>query len=130
MLYNRLWFGHDKYGVTVGGGQMTNPGRYLAILPPVNGATASTGTPYFTENPGDSLKAWDVSTTFQYMPRDEITFSAEWGYRHANAPYFAGPGGVTPPGGNNGNPSQKIPGWSPDLVKSESRVNFALMVKF
>jgi hypothetical protein len=130
MLYNRLWFGHDKYAFVVGGGQMTNPGRYLAILPPVNGATASTGTPYFTENPGDQLKAWDVSTTFQYMPRDEITFSAEWGYRHANVPYFAGPGGVTPPGGNNGNPTQVIPGWAPDLVKSESRVNFALMVKF
>ena len=130
MLYNRLWFGHDKYAFVVGGGQMTNPGRYLAILPPVNGATSATGTPYFTENPGDSLKAWDVSTTFQYVPRDEITFLAEWGYRHANVPYFAGPGGVTPPGGNNGNPTQVIPGWAPDLVKSESRVNFALMVKF
>jgi hypothetical protein len=130
MLYNRVWFGHDKYAVTVGGGQMTNPGRYLAILPPVNGATAATGTPYFTENPGDQLKAWDVSTSFNYMPADEVTFVAEWGYRHANVGYFAGPGGLTPPGGNTGSPTQLVPGWAPDLVKSESRVNFAVMVKF
>jgi hypothetical protein len=130
MLYNRLWFDHDKYAFVVGGGQMTNPGRYLAILPPVNGATASTGTPYFTENPGDSLKAWDVSATFQYMPKEEITFLAEWGYRHANIPYFAGPGGLTPPGGNTGTPAIPVPGWTPDLVNSEGRVNFAIMVKF
>ena len=33
---------------------MNNPGRYLALVPPINGATAVTGTPYFTENPGRS----------------------------------------------------------------------------
>ena len=129
MLYNRFWFAKDHYALTLGGGQMTNPGRYLAIFPPIDGATATTGSPYFTENPGDQLKAWDVSTTFNYMPKDEITFCLEWGYRHANVPYFAGPGGVTPPGGNNGNPTAVIPGWTPDLVKSEGRVLFSLMVK-
>jgi len=35
------------------------PGRYLVLLPPINGATAITGTPYFTENPGDQFHATD-----------------------------------------------------------------------
>ncbi|HLY66239.1 MAG TPA: TonB-dependent receptor, partial [Chloroflexota bacterium] len=46
MAYNRFWFDHDTYAVTVGGGFMNNPGRYLALLPPINGATAVSGTPY------------------------------------------------------------------------------------
>src|SRR5437588_4393066 len=61
MIYNRLWFDRDKYGLTIGGGQIYNPGRYLVLLPPINGATAASGTPYFTENPGDPYKAWDMS---------------------------------------------------------------------
>ena len=63
MLYNRLWFHKDRYGFTLGGGKINNPGRYLVLLPPINGATAASGTPYFTENPGDPYKAWDVSGT-------------------------------------------------------------------
>ena len=43
MLYNRLWFHKDLYGVTLGGGQINNPGRYLVLLPPINGATAALG---------------------------------------------------------------------------------------
>ncbi|MGA8491842.1 MAG: outer membrane beta-barrel protein, partial [Terriglobales bacterium] len=51
MLYNRLWFHKDLYGFTLGGGKINNPGRYLVLLPPINGANATSGTPYFTENP-------------------------------------------------------------------------------
>jgi len=51
MIYNRLWFDRDKYGLTIGRGQINNPGRYLVLLPPINGATAASGTPYFTEIP-------------------------------------------------------------------------------
>ena len=43
MVYNRLWFDHDRYGLTLGGGYMTNPGRYLVLMPPINGATAFSG---------------------------------------------------------------------------------------
>ena len=57
MFYNRLWFDKDKFGVTLGGGEINNPGRYLVLLPPINGATAFSGTPYFTENPGQTFKA-------------------------------------------------------------------------
>ena len=34
MVYNRLWFHKDLYGLTLGGGQINNPGRYLVLLPP------------------------------------------------------------------------------------------------
>jgi len=130
MAYNRWWFKKDLYAVTLGGGQINNPGRYLVLLPPINGATASTGTPYFTENPGDAFKAWDASTTFDYMPSQYITFRYEYNYRAANVPYFTGRGGITPAGGNTGNPAAIVPGFTPDLRKDESRLNFAVLVKF
>ena len=56
MLYDRSWFADDKIGVTLGGGAMKNPGRYLVLVPPINGATALSGTPYFTANPGDPFR--------------------------------------------------------------------------
>ena len=102
MLYNRWWFMNDRYGFTLGGGAMDNPGRYLVLLPPINSAVAYTGTPYFTGNPGDPFKAWDLSATFDYMPKQWVTFRWEYGYRHANVPYWTGRGGITPPGGNTG----------------------------
>jgi hypothetical protein len=130
MLYNRFWFHKDLYAITVGGGQINNPGRYLVLLPPINGATAESGTPYFSESPGDPFKAWDVSFTTDYMPSQYITFRMEYNHRAANVPYFAGPGGVTPPGGNTGAPGSFVPGFTPDLVKSENRMTGALLVMF
>lgn len=70
---------------------ITNPGRYLVLIPPINGATAFSGTPYFTANPGDRYKAWDASITFDYMPRQFSTFRFEYNHRAANVPYFSGP---------------------------------------
>lgn len=130
MIYNRVWFHHDLYAVTVGGGAINNPGRYLVLLPPINGATAASGTPYFTENPGDPYKAWDASATFDYMPSQYITFRWEYNHRAANVPYFSGPGGVTPPGGNTSAPGSLVPGFAPDLRKTENRLNIAILVKF
>jgi hypothetical protein len=130
MLYNRFWFHRDLYALTLGGGQINNPGRYLVLLPPINGATAASGTPYFTENPGDPFKAWDVSVTTDYMPSQYVTFRLEYNHRAANVPYFSGPGGVTPPGGNTGAPGSLVPGFTPDLVKSENRITGALLVMF
>ena len=106
MMYNRYWFKKDRYAVTLGGGQMNNPGRYLTLLPPINGATAFSGTPYFTENPGDRSQMHDGTVTFDYMPSQFITFRLEEGYRYSDVPYWTGRGGITPPGGNNGFPSQ------------------------
>ncbi len=130
MFYNRLWFDKDRYGLTLGGGKINNPGRYLVLLPPINGATAASGTPYFTENPGDPFKAWDASATFDYMPSQYITFRWEFDHRAANVPYFSGPGGITPPGGNTGPLGSVVPGFTPDLRKIENRIDLSILVKF
>ena len=130
MLYNRMWFHKDLYGFTLGGGQINNPGRYLVLLPPINGATAASGTPYFPENPGDPFKAWDASATFDYMPSQYITFRMEYDHRHANVPYFSGPGGVTPPGGNTGSPGSTVTGWYPNLVQTQNTILGAILVMF
>ena len=157
MFYNRFWFHRDLFGLTLGGGKMNNPGRYLVLLPPINGetaVTASTNSPYFTENPGDPYKAWDSSITFDYMPKQYVTFRWEYDYRHANVPYWTGRGGITPPGGNTGFPTQfvcqsgvtsgetTLPAaqtactaigstvWSPDLRRNESFIDMSIMVKF
>jgi len=157
MAYNRFWFHRDLFGLTIGGGQINNPGRYLVLLPPINGetaVTASTNSPYFSENPGNPFKAWDSSITFDYMPKQYITFRWEYDYRHANVPYWSGPGGITPPGGNNGSPQYYVCSsgassgqsalgpaetacggghssvWFPDLRKDESFIDMAIMVKF
>jgi len=153
MLYNRTWFHKDLFALTLGGGEMSNWGRYLTLLPPIDGATAATGTPYFTELPGQRAHMWDSTVTFQYMPKQYITWWAEVGYRHSDVPYFAGRGGVTPPGGNNGlaqyytciNGSSAGTGtlaaaqvacggagdvWFPDLRRSETKASVGVMVKF
>jgi hypothetical protein len=129
MTYQRFWFHKDLFAFTLGGGAIDNPGRYLVLLPPINGASAITGTPYFTENPGDRYKAWDASATFDYMPQQFITWRLEYNHRAANVPYFTGPGGITPQGGNTGTPGQVVPGWTPDLRKREDRITVAILVK-
>ena len=163
MLYNRMWFKKDRYGLTVGGGQINNPGRYLVLDPPINGETAESAAinaPYFTGNPSDPFKAWDSSITFDYMPRQYITFRWEYDYRHASVPYWSGRGGVTPPGSggvpytNNGYPqffacndgnssmqealsaaqaacgAQGSTVWFPDLRRDEQFIDMAILVKF
>jgi len=147
MFYNRFWFHKDLYAITLGGGAMDNPGRYLTLLPPINGADAVSGSPYFPESPGLPFKAWDTSATFDWMPRQYITFRWEYGYRHASVPYFTGHGGITPPLGNNGVPGQFVCNdgtpdptglgcgshgglFTPDLRKNEPSLRFAVLVKF
>ena len=157
MVYNRWWFDRDLFGFSLGGGVINNPGRYLVLLPPINGETAASAainSPYFTENPGDPFKAWDSSGTFDYMPRQWLTFRFEGDFRHANVPYWSGSGGITPPAAGglepgtnngypteyacmNGSPSLTAAGcatngglWSPNLRKREWLLDIDLMVKF
>ena len=163
MLYNRAWFKKDTHGLTIGGGKINNPGRYLVLLPPINGETAPSAAinaPYFTGNPGDPFKAWDMSLTYDYMPRQWLTFRWEYDYRHASVPYWTGRGGITPPGSggvpytNNGSPqffactdgntsgaltlsaaqtscgAQGSSVWFPDLRRDQSMIDIAIMVKF
>ena len=114
----------------MGGGPIKNPGRYLVLLPPINGATATSGSPYFSQSPGDQYTAWDEQVTLDYMPIQNITFRLEYGHRWASVPLFTGNGGVTPTGGNNGAPgSPGNGGWTPDLTQIEDRVTAAMMVR-
>jgi hypothetical protein len=143
MLYDRTWLHNDLYAVTIGGGFMNNPGRYLALTPPINGATAASGSPYFTQQPGQKLFQWDTQINFQYMPRDWITWWTEATFRHSSVPYWSGSGGVTPPGGNTGSPASCVGGgadptsnncsandWFPDLRTREVVVGGGVLVKF
>ena len=72
------------------------------------------------------------------------------GFRHSSIPYFAGQGGVTPPLGNNGNPSQYVCNdgaaagttvtstscandggvWYPDLRTRQAVLSGGVLVKF
>ena len=120
MAYHRLWFLNGVIGWTVGGGYIHNPGRYLVLAP--TGAASSV----FTIAPGQSFDAWDASTSLDWMPNEQVTWRLELVHRAANVPYFAGHGGVTSPDGYNPTPA----GFSPDLVKEETRLVLAFMARF
>ncbi|MGD0798470.1 MAG: outer membrane beta-barrel protein [Acidobacteriaceae bacterium] len=120
MLYERTWFNHDRQALTFGGGQINNPGRYLVLTPIINEATALNESPYFSQNPGDPYVATDGTVTFTYMPRQFITYLLEYGYRHANVPYWNGRKGMTPPGANTQTPV----GASGDYVCTNGSASF------
>ena len=71
-----------------------------------------------------------MQVTGDYMPTRNITFRIEYNHRAANVPYFSGHGGITPPGGNQGDPGSFVEGFTPDLRKTENRLTYALMVMF
>jgi hypothetical protein len=135
MFYNRIWFAHNKLAWTVGGGVMTNPGRYLVLYPtgqdsplpnPTN-PTQTEGAFPFSANPGDKFTGWDCYTNLDLMPNQSLTFRIEFVHRETSVPYFAGSGGVTSPSGYTTTPL--TPDWKPDLVKSENRVIVALLFR-
>jgi hypothetical protein len=153
MAYNRWWWHKDLLAFTLGGGQISNPGRYLTLVLPINGADAISGTPYFPAYPGAPFKAYDGTATLDWMPSQFVTFRTEFGYRHANVPYWSGRGGITPPGGNNGSPADFVCStgassgqtdllaaeaacgggrssvWFPDLRHGQALLSFSIMVK-
>ena len=113
------------------------------MTPPINGATAASGSPYFTQQPGQKLYQWDSQLNFQHMPKDWITWWTEATFRHSSVPYWSGQGGITPPGGNNGSPGSCVGGganattgqrdagdWFPDLRTREVIWGAGVLVKF
>jgi Putative beta-barrel porin-2, OmpL-like. bbp2 len=150
MIYNRLWFG-DHFAWNIGGGYMHNPGQYLVLAP-----TGYADTLFQQQTgPGSTFDAWDMSTTFSWMPSQNMTVLFEVVHRAIDnlgaAPgtnplkgYFAGPGGVTGPTGfaNTGEytysssgasiapPLSSWGGWQPDMQKSETRFIIAFLVRF
>lgn len=135
MLYNRTWFYNDKFAWTIGGGIMTNPGRYLVLyptgqaspLPDPNNPSQTEGAFPFSANPGDSFRGWDASTNLDWMPNQSLLFRLEFVHRHSSVPYFAGKGGVTSQSGYS--TSILEPSWRPDLKNSESRIILVLLFR-
>jgi opacity protein-like surface antigen len=118
---------------------MNNPGRYLVLAPT---GVASPFQPLsiqglgytqpdqqaFSLNPGTTFNAFDYEAGFQYMPNELITYDLEYNHRQADTNYFAGHGGVTSPDGYT---TTAVPlGWRPDLVKSDSRIIAAMLLRF
>jgi hypothetical protein len=135
MFYNRLWFHHNKFAWTIGGGIMTNPGRYLVLyptgqaspLPNPNNPTQTEGAYPFSANPGDLFNGWDCSTNFDWLPDQSLCVRLEYVHRQSDVPYFAGRGGVTSP---NGYTTQTLPpDWRPDLVTKEDRIILAVLFR-
>ncbi|MBU6343236.1 MAG: outer membrane beta-barrel protein [Bacteroidetes bacterium] len=135
MFYNRIWFHHNKFAWTIGGGVMKNPGRYLVLyptgqaspLPNPNNPTQTEGAFPFSANPGDPFQGWDVSTNLDFIPNQSILFRLELVHRESSVPYFAGKGGVTSQTGYA--TSVLDPNWRPDLVKAESRIILAVLFR-
>lgn len=135
MFYHRIWFGKEKFAWTVGGGWMTNPGRYLVLyptgqaspLPNPQNPTLAEGTFPFSANPGDDFTGWDYSSNLDFMPNQSLTIRIEFVTRNASVPYFAGEGGVTSPTGYSTTPLTDD--WRPDLVKKESRIIAAILFR-
>lgn len=135
MIYNRVWFLKNKFAWTIGGGMMTNPGRYLVLyptgqaspLPNPNNPTGTEGNFPFSANPGDKFFGWDCSANLDFMPNQSITARLEFVHRESSVPYFAGQGGVTSQTGYS--TSALDPKWRPDLVKSENRIILVLLFR-
>ncbi len=108
-LANRFWFYKDLLALTIAGGMVSNPGRYLVL--PLPGPAA----PAFAATPGSKFAAWETSATIDVMPMEQITVRLEMIERQSSVPYFAGSGGVS--------------SATPDLVKSEARFIVALLFR-
>jgi opacity protein-like surface antigen len=139
MAYNRFWFFGGKLGVNVGGGMMSNPGRYLVLAPtgqasPLPAPLSTQGVQYVTPTKpfdtsiGTTFDAWDVGAGIQYMPDEYVTYGLELNRRQASVPYFAGHGGVTSPDGYIQTTTPL--GWRPDLAKTDVRLIADLLVRF
>jgi len=135
MLYNRVWFHQNRFAWTLGGGIMTNPGRYLVLYPTGDASplpdpadpVKTEGMHPFSANPGDKFTGWDCSTNLDWMPNESLTVRLEYVHREADVPYFAGHGGVTSPSGYTTTPLPQD--WTPDLVTSENRIIFAVLFR-
>jgi hypothetical protein len=130
MAYNRLWIG-KSFAWTVGGGYMHNPGQYLVLAPTGYGDTLfqkQTG-------PGSTFDAWDFSTSIDYIAFQNLTLKVELVHRSI-VDIGAAPGTTpgdytyTSNGGSIAPPLSSWGGWMPDLVKSETRIVLAVLVRF
>jgi len=135
MFYNRIWFAGGRWAWTLGGGFMKNPGRYLVLyptgqsspLPDPTTPTKTQGAFPFSANPGDPFEGWDCSTNLDFLPDQHLTFRLELVHRESSVPYFAGHGGVTSQTGYS--TAVLDPSWRPDLVRCETKVILAVLLR-
>lgn len=135
MAYHRIWFYRNMFAWTVGGGAMTNPGRYLVLLPTGQASplpspqdpTKPEGTFPFSASPGDQFSGWDCSTNIDFLPNQSLTIRLEYVHRSSSVPYFAGAGGVTSQTGYSTTPLDPL--WRPDLQRAENRVILAMLFR-
>lgn len=125
-ISNRIWFNKNKYALTLRGDYLSNGSAYLAFSPsPVSG---NDFTDAYASDPYKALNIMQATVTFDVMPNDYVTFRFEYGYRHANIPYFAGHGGTTSPSGWTNGPTT-VNTWRPDLKENENRFTVAVNVR-
>ena len=124
MVYNRFWFLKDRYALTLGGGQINNPGRSLVLLPPIHGTTASSRTPYFPQNPGDPFRPGCLGDD-RYSPASTSPSALNLIRLQTCR---TSPDRVDAPPGEYGMPGSQ---WrASHLRKIENRLDTALMVTF
>jgi hypothetical protein len=84
----------------------------------------------FKENPGDPHKALDASATFQLNADPIHYFPLEVRPSLGERPQFFRARWHYAVRGSTGAPGSFVPGFTPDLVKNEGRLNLAILVKF
>ena len=115
MAYVRAWHG-EKYAADVRRRHDRQPGALPRAAAADQRRDRGIGHAVLHREPRRSRSPRGTRrSSFDYMPSQYVTFRAEFTYRHASVPYFAGPGGVTPPGGNTGAPG------SPDRRRRRQR---------
>jgi hypothetical protein len=128
---NRIWFNKNKLALTLRGDYMTNQSvvngvnstPYLAFTPAAAGGKPNNYDAAIANN--EKLKLIQLTTTFDIMPNDYITFRFEYAYRQASIPYFTGSGGTTSASGWTNGPTTLLP-WAADLKKTENRITLAV----
>lgn len=113
---NRIWFNKNKWGLTLRGDYLTNPGSYLAFSPTPVAYNAYSNA----MNEGKVLNITQATATLDFMPTQFTTFRLEYSYRNASVPYFAGRDGTTAPDGYS--PVLPYFMFYPDLQKQEHRM--------
>jgi hypothetical protein len=156
MFYNRVWFS-DKWAWTFGGGYMHNPGQYLVLSPTGYADTlfqqqtgpGSKFDAFDYSTSIDYMPSQNMTLKLEFVHRQIEDIDAAPGTQQLTG-YFAGKGGVTSPtgyatsnsyvygggysytssGASVPPPLSSWGGWMPDLVKAESRIVLAFMVRF
>ena len=157
MFYNRLWLG-NRWAWTFGGGYMHNPGQYLVLAPTGYADTlfqqqngpGSRFDAFDFSTTLDYMPSQNLTLKLEFVHRYVEDIDAGIGQGAAQMKgYFAGPGGVTSPTGFEYGPGWSYSSsgaanppplstqltasgqqWLPDLVKSESRIIMAFLVRF